>query len=354
MANNLDKTSSATASTTDSKVVNTFVRNSTGVIELNRPKALNSLNQEMVDLIQEALDKWIDDDAVHRVLIYSTSDRAFCAGGDVRAVRDAILDGNIEAGDRYFVEEFVMNDDLGTFPKPIVSVIDGVVMGGGLGVSVHGSHRVITEKVFAAMPEMAIGYTPDVGFSYFIQRVASPAVGKFLAVTGWRMSPADMLWAGVATDFIESKDVEAFQQTVIERSLEEALDEFRSQPEEESELARIAPQVEATFNSGSWKLIDDALNAHSDQTFVDRVRDLMGAASPSAVVAAIVLMEANRDVVTLREGLDNELVMSLHMLRQPDFVEGVRAVLVDKDRDAAFDPASFDQVDESKFRALLS
>lgn len=335
-------------------MVNTFVEHSTGVIELNRPKALNSLNQAMVDLIQEAVDKWIDDDAVHRVLISSTTDRAFCAGGDVRAVREAILDGRAEEGDRYFVEEFMMNDDLGNFPKPVVSIIDGVVMGGGLGVSMHGSHRVITEKAFAAMPEMAIGYTPDVGFTYFSQRASTPAIAKFLAVTGWRMSPADMLWAGVATDFIESRDVEAFRQTVIDRSLEEALDEFRSQPEEESGLAQLATQIAETFHFTSWALIDDALNNHPDAAFVDQVRDLMSGASPSAVVAAIVLMEANQHVPSLREGLDNELTMSLHMLRQPDFVEGVRAVLVDKDRNAVFTPATFDQVAESTYHALLA
>lgn len=358
MADNTDNTTSLTTSVTaprtDTQVINYFVQHSTGVIELNRPKALNSLNEEMVDLIQEALDKWIDDDAVHRVLIYSTTDRAFCAGGDVRAVREAVLGNNIEAGDHYFIEEFVMNDDLGNFPKPVISIIDGVVMGGGLGVSMHGSHRVITEKAFAAMPEMAIGYTPDVGFTYFIQQVTTPAIGKFLAVTGWRMSPADMLWAGVATDFIESRDVEAFKQTVIERSLEEALEEFRSQPEGESDLVQLAPRIEETFGHERWELIDEALTHHPDQEFVDQVRDLMGGAAPASVVAAILLMEANRGVATLREGLDNELALSLHMIRQPDFAEGVRAVLVDKDRNAAFTPADYAGVDEAVFRDLLS
>lgn len=354
MAINPNETQSVYTLTTGNEVVNAFVQNSTGVLELNRPRALNSLNQEMVDLIREALDKWIGDDAVHRILIYSTSERAFCAGGDVRAVRDAILEDDAEAADHYFVEEFMMNDDLGTFPKPIISVIDGVVMGGGLGVSMHGSHRVVTEKSFASMPEMAIGYTPDVGFTYFIQQVTTSAIGKFLAITGWRMSPADMLWAGVATDFIESKDVGAFQQTIIERSLEEALDEFRSQPEEESRLAQIAPHVEATFGFDSWKLIDEALASHEDQTFAEQVRELMSSAAPSAVEATVILMEKNNQATTLREGLDNELIISLYMLRQPDFAEGVRAVLVDKDRNAAFQPATFDQVNDAVFRTLLA
>lgn len=329
--------------------VNVSVRNTTGILELNRPRALNSLNQEMIDIIQETLDAWIDDEAVHRVLIRSGSERGFCAGGDVRAVREAVLAGDTAVGDHYFTEEFIMNEDLGNFPKPVISLIDGVVMGGGLGLSVHGSHRVITERAFAAMPEMAIGYVPDVGFTFAGQRLSTPAVGTFLAVTGWRMSPADMLWAGIATDIIDSADTGAFTQTLIERSLEEALEEFGTTVSQESELAGYATQIEETFGLESWALIDAALGAHPDRGFVQRVRELMSSAAPTSVVATVLLMNANREVATLREALDHELAFALYMIRRPDFAEGVRAVLVDKDRNPAFEAA----VEESVLRGLL-
>ncbi|WP_080795899.1 3-hydroxyisobutyryl-CoA hydrolase [Corynebacterium pacaense] len=336
------------------KTVNASVHNSTGIIELNRPRALNSLNQEMIELIHGALAAFRDEDSVEQVLICSTSEKAFCAGGDVRAVREAVLEGNLAAGDRYFVEEFNVNDELGNFPKPVISVIDGVVMGGGLGVSMHGSHRVITEKAFASMPEMAIGYVPDVGFTYFSQRVTTPAIATFLGVTGWRMSPADMLWAGVATEFIHSRDVGAFIETLIDDSLATALATYATSPAEPSRLASYAEQINSTFGAGSWKLIDAALDAYGDREFVAEVRGLMKNAAPESVVAATILFAANRDADSLRAALNNELAVSLHLIRRPDFLEGVRAVLVDKDRNAVFHPATFGEVDEQTYRNLLS
>lgn len=336
-----------------SHVVNTFIQHSTGVVELNRPKALNSLNQEMIDIVRAALDSWIDDDRVEQVLIYSTSDRGFCAGGDVRAVRESVLAGDVAAGDRYFTEEFEMNDALGNYPKPIISVINGVVMGGGLGISMHGSHRVITEKAFASMPEMAIGYVPDVGFTYFGQRASSLAIATFLAVTGWRMSPADMLWAGVATHVIDSENLEDFTAEILNGTLAAALEKFATQPTSSSELAGLASQIEETFGHSSWELIDASLRSHPDTSFVSKTRELMFLAAPASVVATVELMHLNSEASTLREGLDNELVMSLYMIRQPDFAEGVRAVLVDKDRQASFSPATFEEVDESRYAALL-
>ncbi|AGT04915.1 putative enoyl-CoA hydratase/isomerase [Corynebacterium glutamicum MB001] len=334
-----------------SNVVNTFVQNSTGMVELNRPKALNSLNQEMIDLVQEALTTWADDDQVQQVLIYSSSERAFCAGGDVRAVRESVLEGDVAAGDKYFIDEFAMNNTLGTYPKPVISVINGVAMGGGMGISMHGSHRIVTEKAFASMPEMAIGYVPDVGFTYFGQRASSLAIATFLAVTGWRMSPADMLWAGVATHFVE--DAQGFIDAVLNESLDGALEKFSTQPTGSSELAGVASQIEETFGHSSWALIDASLRSHPDAEFVAKVDGLMASAAPASVVATVKLMHQNSEATTLREGLDNELAMSLYMIRQPDFAEGVRAVLVDKDRNAAFSPANYEDVDESHFVTLF-
>lgn len=335
------------------KAVNSSVRKSTGVIELNRPRALNSLNQDMIERIHDALREWKDDDSVDQVLIYSSSEKAFCAGGDVRAVREAILDGDTVAGDRYFIEEFNLNDELGNYPKPVIAVIDGVVMGGGLGVSIHGSHRVITEKASASMPEMAIGYVPDVGFTYFSQQVLNPAIATFLGVTGWRMSPADMLWAGVATDVIHSRDVEDFMQMLMEDSLTEALETYRATLNEPSRLASFEEQINATFGAKSWSLIDAALSTYHDQKFVEEVRTLMKDAAPASVVATCILFEANKEAATLREALDNELEFSMHMIRRPDFLEGVRAVLVDKDRQASFTPTTCVEVDEQTYRDLV-
>lgn len=341
-------------------LVNAYVRNSTGVLELNRPRALNSLNQEMIDIIDEALKEWKDDDAVHRVLLTSLSEKGFCAGGDVRVARDAALSGNHDPADRFFATEFVMNGDLAEFPKPYVSLIDGVVMGGGLGISAHGSHRVITERAFAAMPEMAIGYMPDVGIPWMFQHMVgetgkpSYALAVFLVVTGWRLSPADMLYSGLATHFVSSENLSDFTDMLIAESLDEALERFAEEGPTDSKLKEYAADIEATFGYESWEHIDRALKKHPNQEFVADVNKHLESANPASVVAAVELMHAVTKCASIREELELERVLGAHMRREPNFAEGVRAVLVDKDRSPSFHPATFDAVDESIYRALLT
>ncbi|MDO4685284.1 MAG: enoyl-CoA hydratase/isomerase family protein [Corynebacterium sp.] len=340
-------------------LVNAFVRNSTGMLELNRPRALNSLNPEMVDNITVALDRWIDDESVHRVIIYSASDRAFCAGGDVRIVREEALEGSHDSGDQFFNAEYEMNNDIANFPKPYVAVIDGVAMGGGLGVSLHGSHRVVTEKAYASMPEMVIGFIPDVGVSWMMQRMVgelgrpSPALATFLGVTGWRLSPADMIWSGMATDFVPSKDVQDFIDMVVAESLDEALERYTTQVEGESELAGYIEEIEECFDFETWAEIQDALNRCENKAFVASVEQLIKDANPTSLVAAAELFAANRYADTIRKGLDNEFTIGSVLRRDPNFAEGVRAVLVDKDRNAKFNPATVDEVDAQYYRQLL-
>lgn len=339
---------------TETAVVTITQRNTTGIIELNRPKALNSLNLEMVRLIRQALSDWVNDASVENVLVRSSSPRGFCAGGDVRAVREMILAGGTDSADQYFTEELAMDAELGGFPKPVVSLVNGVAMGGGLGVSMHGSHRVVTENVFASMPEMAIGYNPDVGFSYASQKLCGPSVAKFLALTGYRMTPADMLWTGIATHYVPAKHIEAFVEMLISSSLNEALARFSTELSDSSPLADMRSHIEATFNAPHWALIDAQLSAYPDTGYVDTVRQLMSQAAPSSVIAATLLFSANEHAESLRAGLDKELVLSKYMIRQHDFVEGVRAVLVDKDSNPSFIPARFSEVDESIFQQLLA
>lgn len=340
-------------------LVNAFVRNSTGMLELNRPRALNSLNPEMVDIITVALDRWIDDESVHRVVVYSASDRAFCAGGDVRTVRDEDIAGEHDAGDQFFNAEYEMNNDIANFPKPYIAVIDGVAMGGGLGISLHGSHRVVTEKAYAAMPEMVIGFIPDVGVSWMMQRMVgtlgrpSPALATFLGVTGWRLSPADMIWSGMATDYIHSSDVQDFIAMVVAESLDEALERYARDVDTESELAQYIDEIEQCFGFETWAEIEQALAQCENREFVAMVEQLVSAANPASIVAAVELFAANRYAETVRKGLDNEFTIGSALRREPNFAEGVRAVLIDKDRNPTFTPATIAEVDAQHYRTLL-
>ncbi|MEJ5927552.1 3-hydroxyisobutyryl-CoA hydrolase [Corynebacterium sp. H128] len=338
----------------------TYTRASTGVIELNRPKALNAIDFEMVEIISAALEEWREDPEVHRVVLISGSERAFCAGGDIKLVRDKAVAGDHDWGDRFLQLEYTMNAQIANFPKPYVSVINGVVMGGGLGLSVHGSHRVISEKVVAAMPEVTIGFVPDVGVSYMSLNVESqegrplPAVAKFIGVTGYRLSPADLLFTGLATHFVPSGNITDFSAMVIAESIDEALEKYAEPFEEASQLKRFLPEIEDCFGHDTWEEVEAALEACENAEFVDLVRENMSNANPASVVATTELYTANEQAVSLEKGLHNEYAIGSVLRRQPNFVEGVRAVLVDKDRNPQFTPERASHVDPTQYREVLS
>ena len=321
--------------------VKTEVRGTTGVITLDRPKALNSLNPEMARAIDEILKQWRDDDTVTQVVIQS-SGKHFCSGGDVRAARDGVLEGRLDEVDTFFADEYAMNLDIANYPKPYIALCSGVIMGGGMGVSAHGSHMVVTEDAFASMPEMNIGYITDVGMSWLLQNLPkrpSQALGAFLALTGYRLTPDDMLATGLATHKVASLD------GVLDGIVEHGpgyLDEIGLE-QGESQLAALYEDIEATC-TGSWAEIRERL----DGEFGEKVQELTKQASPSSLVAAAELIAANASQ-DLAGALDNERRLGAVMVREPDFAEGVRAVLVDKDQAPKFAP----EADPSKYRDVL-
>lgn len=323
--------------------VTTTVDNHTGVIRLNRPRAINALTPEMIEGLSAALHAWRDDDAVAQVLVLSESEKGFCSGGDVRWAREEILAGNDERVDEFFADEYDLNHQIATYPKPYISLIDGVVMGGGLGVSAHGSHRIVTPAAFAAMPEMAIGYITDVGMSHLLQRLNhGAAMGRFVALTGYRLTAPDMIAAGLATHHVDSADGVA--EAIIDRGVDAALADLATEPGEPAPLADLAEAAEATFGFDTWAEIDAALTDFGDEEFRAQVRELTAGASPTSLVRTTELLATNRDA-GLREALDNERELGERTRRHPDFAEGVRAVLVDKTRDASFTPSTWSEVE---------
>lgn len=352
-----------TQNTTDT-FVHTYIHHSTagvgtGVIELDRPRALNSLAPEMINDIFAALQAWKDDDQVQQVLISSRSDRAFCAGGDVRVVRDAALAGDKETPAIYFANEYDMNALISTYPKPYIAVIDGVAMGGGLGVSAHGSHRIVTEKAFASMPEMAIGYVTDVLIPYMSVRmvgtrgVASPALAKFWGITGYRMYAADMLYTGLATGFTQDPaqaiaDIKERGIAAWEAQAPSAAEAAASLGE--APLAPYVDEIEAAFAHDTWAEIDAAMSPQLREL----VEPLIASASPTSIVAAIELYRAEEAAEDIFAAAVAEKKLGPWLVARPDFAEGVRAVLVDKTKDPAFQPATVAEVDADEIRAVLA
>lgn len=340
-------------------LVRAYAQASTGILELNRPRAINALNGEMVDIIISALEEWHDDPEIHRVLVVSNSDRGFCAGGDIRAVRDKAAAGDHEFGDQYLQKEYAMNKLMANFPKPLVALIDGVVMGGGLGVSAHGSHRIITEKAFAAMPEMAIGFVPDVGVSYVMTHMvgeegrAIAGLAAFVGLTGYRLSAADMLYTGLATHYVPSANLAEFQEMLIAESIDEALEKYAEELEDEPQIKQYLPAIEECFSKPTWADIDAALTQCTNADFVKLVRELMRSANPPSVIASAEMYAANARVSCVEEAIHNEYEVGYLLRREPNFVEGVRAVLIDKDRNPHFEPSAYDEVAPGKYRAVL-
>src|SRR5699024_8952515 len=236
-------------------------------IVLDRPKALNSLDLDMCRALRAELDAATADSGVEAVVTTSTSEKAFCAGGDIRALRDAAASGDHEANRTFFNEEYAMDLAYHTHRAPTVAVIHGVAMGGGLGVSINGSHRVVTKKVMMAMPETAIGFIPDVGASHFLPRLCGGARGLavaiYLGTTGVRMNSADALFTGLATHLIDDDERNAFVDAVAAIGLADALKRFgleRSEAGESAIEARIE-RIEDVFSRDTAQEMIAALEA---------------------------------------------------------------------------------------------
>ncbi|KQU46687.1 enoyl-CoA hydratase [Rhodococcus sp. Leaf278] len=330
-------------------VVEAEVSSGVGHIVLNRPEALNSLNGAMIDGIRDALDAWRDDDAVASVLVTSGSPRAFCAGGDIKAIRQAVVDGDRDAGPQYFAAEYDLDELIANYPKPYIAIIKAAAFGGGLGISIHGSIRVVTENAVLAMPETAIGFVPDVGSSYFLSRLPG-RVGRYLALTGTRITGPDALALGLATHFCPSEVVDELKADILAGTdIHEALDRHTTVPST-TELSFDAEAVAAVFEKESLVDIIDALEC--DTPWSRTTKTQLATLSPTSLMATDALIARGADS-TLRECLDRELRMATWIITEPDFAEGVRAVLVDKDRAPQWKPLVLEMVRPEAFQQLL-
>ncbi|MGQ4386560.1 enoyl-CoA hydratase/isomerase family protein [Streptomyces sp. SAS_270] len=303
-----------------------------GRILLNRPKALNALTTSMVAAIDDVLSAW-ERTPLKAVVLAATNPKAFCAGGDIRAIRENSLAGDAEASERFFATEYRLNARIAEYPVPIVSLIDGLCMGGGLGLSVHGGFRVVTENAVLAMPETAIGFFPDIGASYFLPRLPG-AIGMYLGLTGHRLDAADALYAGLATHFIPADrlgtvmDALADNQGVPIGTLLSGLS--GPPPVGSGGLAKVRGELDHVFGAATLTEIRERLH-RLDSAWAAATRDVLDAVSPQSLEITHDLLTAGRRR-TLRQCLDAELRLTRTTIRTPDFLEGVRAALVDKDR----------------------
>ncbi|MFW0791248.1 enoyl-CoA hydratase/isomerase family protein [Gordonia sp. CPCC 205333] len=335
--------------------IRSAVANGVGEIILDRPKALNALDQSMVEDIYEVLVAWGDDDSVRTVLVSSASDRAFCAGGDIRAIREAAVAGDHTAITDYFSAEYRLDQLIANYPKPYVTLIDGAAMGGGLGISVHGEIRVVTERALIAMPETAIGFFPDIGSTYFLPRLPE-GVGNWLGLTGARVSGAQALQVGLATHAVHSDDLPDVATALRSGApLIEALGGLSVPAADSLPLDKVAEYFVGDSAAGIVGGLRGAAgpdDGATEENWASQMLDLLHAASPTSLAVTTALIAAGAQS-TLDECFDRELRAAQEITATPDFAEGVRAVLVDKDRRPAFVPATLDEVDAATVARIV-
>lgn len=308
---------------------------------------MNALDLGMIQAIAAALDDWADDPGIGLVLIEAAEGRAFCSGGDVRAVREWALAGDDGAIHSYFAQEYALNGLIARYPKPVVALVDGVCMGGGVGLAVHGRARVATEAALFAMPETAIALFPDVGMTHVLGRMPD-GLGLFLGLTGHRLGGADAVRAGLATHFVPRAELPTLRAALLEDGLAALAD--RATPPAFS-LAAELPTIKRCFTAPSAAAIVARLE-REDGDFAKTALASLRAASPAAVVWSYAAIRRGAGL-TLPAALAAELALACRVARHPDFAEGVRAVLVDKDRRPRWRDRSIEGVDPALVAAML-
>jgi len=319
-----------------------------GRILLNRPRALNALDLSMLRACAAILRTWRDDPHVHAVVITGAGDRAFCAGGDIRALRDAQLSGNRAAADRFFAEEYALNLTIATYPKPYIALIDGICMGGGIGLSVHAPYRVATEHAGFAMPETAIGFFPDIGATFLLPRLPGE-LGTYLGLTGLRVNGADAVHAGLATHFTPRARLPELSAALARDGIA-ALASYQ-EPLPAYSLAGQRAAIDHCFSAGSVSEIVSRLQA-TDAEWAEAALKALRQVSPSALHWTLRALRRGRDL-TLQQALDAEFALTRTTMAHPDFAEGVRAMVVDKDRQPAWQPPSIGDVDPAVIEDLF-
>ena len=306
-------------------------RGGAGVIVLNRPKALNALTLTMVRRIAAALDDWEHDPGVTRIVLRGAGEKAFCAGGDIRHLYDLGRAGDHAQQLTFWREEYQLNRRIRTYPKPVVALIDGIVMGGGVGVSINASHRVAGGRFVFAMPEVGIGFFPDVGGTYFLPRLARRA-GAYLALTGLRVHAGDALAFGLAQTFVPSAAFPALAAALEGEAPVEAMLRRFAQSPPSSTLMTQADGLESCFSLESREAILAALGdaERNGFAFAGPARAAMLEKSPTSQAIALKQMALGASL-HFDEALRVEYRIVSRVCRGRDFYEGVRAVIVEKD-----------------------
>lgn len=324
-----------------------------GHISLNRPKALHALTLDMCHAMSAALSEWADDDSVEAVILDHAEGRGFCAGGDINLLRKSALEDGGVSGRKFFHDEYQLNHQMMTYGKPIVAFMDGITMGGGVGIALPAKFRVATENTRFAMPETGIGLFPDVGGGWHLSRLGG-RLGQFLALTGARLDGAECLWAGIATHYVPSEMIADAKSRIIEKPdrISGVLSEMVGSPPK-ARLEENADKIAKHFASDRYEDILASLE-EEDSDWSHKERDTLGTKSPQTCKVALRQLAESAKMTDFADNMVMEYRIGSRVLLRPDFSEGVRAVIVDKTHDPKWDPATPEDVTEELIDSIFA
>jgi enoyl-CoA hydratase len=337
------------AATANEVLVRTERRGRVGILTLDRPQVINALNHDMVLALADALLRWAEDDSVETVVIRGSGERGLCAGGDIVAIHRGAVTGGTSA-EAFWRDEYALNALIARYPKPYVALMDGFVLGGGVGVSAHGSHRIVTERSKVGMPETRIGFIPDVGGTWLLSR-GSGELGTYLALTGAHVGAADAIAAGLADHVVPSASLSRLVDLLAERDVASALSEI-VEPTPGSVLANQR-WIDEVFSADDVTSILAALRARPEPDAAVTAADLLRN-SPTALEVTLRAIRRARHMARLEDALALELRIGLHLLHEHDFAEGIRAQVVDKDRRPRWKPATLADVTTEQVDAVFA
>ncbi|HZA11666.1 enoyl-CoA hydratase/isomerase family protein [Mycobacterium sp.] len=326
------------------------VASGVGLLVLNRPKAINSLTHCMVNTMLTVLREWADDDAVRAVLLSGAGERGLCAGGDVVAIYHSARTDGVEAR-QFWYDEYLLDGYIGRYPKPYVALMDGITMGGGVGVGAHASTRVVTDTTKMAMPEVGIGLVPDVGGTYLLSR-APGLLGLHAALTGAPFDGADAIAMGFADHYVAHEQLQDFRDAVIADGVDAALARHATEPPP-SELVAQREWIDECYAGDTVADIVAALRGH-DAGPANDAANLIASRSPTALAVALQAVRRAAKLDTLEDALRQEYRVSYATLRSHDLVEGIRAQVIDKDRNPKWQPASLAAVSQADVDAFFA
>ncbi len=332
--------------------VNIHFHSHAGHISLNRPKALHALTLDMCHAMSAALADWASDDAVKAVILDHAEGRGFCAGGDINLLRHSALNDGGKSGREFFHDEYQLNHQMFEYAKPIVAFMDGITMGGGVGIAMPCKYRVATENTRFAMPETGIGLFPDVGGGWHLSRLGG-RLGQFLALTGARLDGAECVWAGIATHYLDSADLaEAKSRIAAGHEPGQVLSALGKSPPE-ARIAGNADRIAKHFASDRYEDILASLEA-DDSEWAAKELATLRTKSPQTCKVALRQLAESQDLDSFADNMRMEYRIASRVLTRPDFAEGVRAVIVDKTNDPKWDPATPEGVTEELLDSIFA